>query len=230
MTRPKWWKLLGIVAFAVMAPAQEAQADIYRYVDEKGVIHFSNTPSSPRFQLYMKEGRVNRALVNDPAPVAVFRERLQRYDPMILQAARRHGLDECLVTAVIKVESNFDPGAVSRKGALGLMQLMPDTARDLRVRNCFDPGENLNGGVRHLRYLLDYFNGNLKLALAAYNAGRDAVLQYRGIPPYPETQQYVQLVLQYYDLYQRDAKKRVEGPGASPTVARNAVSALARGD
>jgi soluble lytic murein transglycosylase-like protein len=229
MIRPYWWKLFGIVGLAATALAQGVEADIYRYVDERGVIHFSNTPSSPRFQLYMKEGR-SRPLINDPLPLAISRERLQRYDPMILHAARRHGLDECLVTAVIKVESNFDPGAVSRKGAQGLMQLMPDTARDLGVRNCFDAGENLNGGVRHLRYLLDYFKGNLKHALAAYNAGRDAVLQYRGIPPYPETQQYVQMVLQYYDLYQRDGKKRAGTPGAPQAVASNAVSALAKGD
>jgi soluble lytic murein transglycosylase len=179
-----------------------AGADIYRYVDAKGVIHFSNAPNAPHFKLFMKEDRDSRPLESGFAPVS--RERLQKFDPLIQQAAGRHGLDHHLVMAVIKVESDFVPSAVSSKGAQGLMQLMPGTARDLGVRNAFDPTENMDGGVRHLRSLLEFFKGNLQYALAAYNAGRDAVLQHRGIPPYPETQQYVKMVLHYYDRFQRE--------------------------
>ncbi len=191
------WGVLLVIAW--IAPSY---ADIYRYVDSKGVIHFSNVPTNPNYRLYMKEERGSRPLVSETKPIS--RARVDRYDPLIEHTARRHGLDHSLVTAVIKVESDFDPGAVSSKGARGLMQLMPGTARELGVRDSFDPWENVEGGVRYLRNLLDFFNGNLPLALAAYNAGREAVLQYRGIPPYPETQQYVAKVLQYYDLFRRE--------------------------
>jgi soluble lytic murein transglycosylase-like protein len=113
----------------------------------------------------------------------------------IRDAAGRYGLPEELVTAVIRVESGFNPRAVSRKGAQGLMQLMPATASQLGVRDVFDTAENIEGGVRHLRGLIERFENNLSLALAAYNAGERAVLQYGGIPPYPETQQYVARIL-----------------------------------
>jgi soluble lytic murein transglycosylase-like protein len=113
----------------------------------------------------------------------------------IRDAAERHGLSEQLVTAVIRVESGFNPRAVSPKGAQGLMQLMPATASQLGVRNVFDVAENIDGGVRHLRGLIERFENNLSLALAAYNAGERAVLQYGGIPPYPETEQYVARIL-----------------------------------
>jgi hypothetical protein len=186
-----------------------AEADIFRWVDAKGVIHFSNAPNSPNYQLYMHENRDTRPPSTSlgVASMPVSRERLSKYDPLIQEMARRHGVDECLVTAVIKVESNFDPGAVSRKGAQGLMQLMPETARELGVRNSFDPVQNMDGGVRYLRYMLEFFEGRLPLALAAYNAGRDAVLQHRGIPPYAETQQYVKLVIQHFDQLQREFGK-----------------------
>jgi soluble lytic murein transglycosylase-like protein len=116
----------------------------------------------------------------------------------IRDAAERYGLSEQLVAAVIRVESGFNPRAVSPKGAQGLMQLMPGTASMLGVRNSFDPRENIDGGVRHLRSLIDRFSDNLALALAAYNAGERAVVQHGGIPPYPETQQYVTKVMSFY--------------------------------
>ena len=118
-----------------------------------------------------------------------------RYGQEIQEISARHGVNPDLVEAVIRAESAFNPWAVSRKGARGLMQLMPQTASALGVRNSFDPRENIDGGVRHLRYLLDRYPGNVPLALAAYNAGENAVDYYRGIPPYPETQQYVQRIL-----------------------------------
>ena len=125
------------------------------------------------------------------------------YDEIIKTAAVRHRIDSNLIKAVIRVESDFVAHAVSPKGALGLMQLMPGTARMLKVRRAFDPNANVDGGVRHLRYLMDRYQGNLRLVLAAYNAGEGAVKKYKGIPPYPETQDYVRRVLQYRDVYVR---------------------------
>lgn len=122
----------------------------------------------------------------------------QQYAVEILQAAERYGVEAKLVEAVIGVESAFDPWAVSPKGARGLMQLMPGTAFSLGVRNSFSPRQNIEGGVRHLRHLLDRYRGRLPLALAAFNAGAQAVDRYRGIPPYPETREYVRRVLRRY--------------------------------
>lgn len=122
----------------------------------------------------------------------------------IRDAARRHGVSEALIFAVIRYESDFDPFAVSRKGARGLMHLMPDTARSLGVRDAFDPIDNIDGGVRHLRGLLDRFDDNVALALAAYNAGERAVATYGGVPPYPETREYVRRVLGLFRELTRD--------------------------
>ena len=121
--------------------------------------------------------------------------------------ARRHGLDPLLVRALIRAESNFDPRAVSPKGAVGLMQLMPQTAQRYGVENRFDPVQNVEGGVRYLRDLIAMFEGNLTLALAAYNAGEGAVLKYgRRVPPYPESQQYVVRVRGFYDRFRHASR------------------------
>ena len=117
------------------------------------------------------------------------------YRGLIREAAERHAVATALVESVVRVESNFEPRAISPKGARGLMQLMPATAAQLGVRNVFDVRENIDAGVRHLRYLLDLYQGNVSLALAAYNAGVEAVAKYRGIPPYAETQAYVARIL-----------------------------------
>ena len=121
-----------------------------------------------------------------------------RFEVAVRSASERYGVDPALIWAVMKVESNFNSRAVSPKGAKGLMQLMPETAQLHNVGDIFDPTENINGGVRHLRLLLDRFKGNVRMALAAYNAGVGAVEQYKDVPPFPETRKYVRRVLNYY--------------------------------
>lgn len=181
-------------------------ADIYKYVDKDGVIHFSNVPTNGDWKLIIKEKRVQFNLGQD----------FEKYGAEIWKASQRHSVDYNLVKAVIKAESNFNPQATSRAGARGLMQLMPQTANLLGVNNSFHPEENIDGGVRYLRYLLNLFNDNLSLALAAYNAGEKAVFRYRGIPPYQETQTYVQRVLQYFQKYGRES-----GPPVQPSHSEN---------
>ncbi len=161
-----------------------------RLVDGEGVVHFTNVPADPRY----------RGLPGATTGTSVGWLRLPersrvRYDADIKEMARQYGVSPALVEAVVKVESGFDPKAVSPKGAGGLMQLMPQTASSLGVLDRFDPQENIRGGVRHLRYLLDRYRGSVALALAAYNAGEGAVDTHRGIPPFSETEQYVARVL-----------------------------------
>ena len=125
----------------------------------------------------------------------------QEFSEAISLAAERHGVDAQLVRAVIKVESDFNAQARSHKGAQGLMQLMPETARLHKVVDAYDPRENIDGGVRHLRLLLDQYRGDLELTLAAYNAGINAVEKYRGVPPFGETKEYIRRVLSFYSRY-----------------------------
>lgn len=169
-----------------------ATAEIYKYTDERGVMHFTNMPTSPKYRPVVtgNKSSVSFSSFND-----------RQYDHIIRMLCREHQMDFALVKAVIKAESAFNPHAVSRKGAQGLMQLMPGTARDLMVDDPFDPYDNLRGGVRYLRQMLDTFGGNVTLALAAYNAGPGAVQSSNAVPPYPETRTYVRRVLQYHREY-----------------------------
>jgi soluble lytic murein transglycosylase-like protein len=194
----------GSLALAVLAPCGAA-ADIYAYTDKDGVTHFTNRrPSDGRYKLYLKANdRPGRrgAGVTPVAPSDRSSERFLRYDRWIREAATLYQLPEALVRAVIKVESDYDPRAVSGAGARGLMQLMPETGLQMQMRDPFDPRMNIFAGTRYLRILANTFNGDLELTIAGYNAGEGAVMRYGGIPPYEETQNYVLQVLRYYHRY-----------------------------
>lgn len=190
--------------------ASPASADIYTYTDENGVVHYSNTPPRRRRGVRTirtrptetaRARRGGRSLgPRDDSP-----ERYHRYDAFIREAAALYRLPESFVRAVIRVESDYNPQVVSHAGACGLMQLMPATAARMGVRDPFDPRQNILGGTRYLRILANHFNGDLVLTIAAYNAGEGAVMRYRGIPPYEETQRYVRRVLRhYYDFLQAE--------------------------
>jgi soluble lytic murein transglycosylase-like protein len=125
----------------------------------------------------------------------------RRFHPIILQAAGRHNIDPALVKAIIMAESGYNPNAISKKGAKGLMQLMPSTAEALGVEDAFNPEQNISGGVRYFKQLVNRFDGDVKLALAAYNAGSKKVRHYQGIPPYKSTHYYIEKVFKYYELY-----------------------------
>lgn len=177
---------------AATLTAIPAGAEVYRLKGPDGTVHFTNAPTDPQYR------RMAAVTGSEAGWLRLPKGDTRPYLTEIIEASNRYGVPDRLVTAVIRAESGFNPRAVSRKGAQGLMQLMPATASNLGVRNSFDPRENIHGGVRHLRGLIDRFPGNLPLAIAAYNAGEKAVLTYGGIPPYPETQDYVGKVLRFY--------------------------------
>jgi len=190
-------RLLVVVATTWMVlqtvPAVLA-GSIHRYVDESGRVVFTNlgtdrTASTPASNPLLQAVAKARS-------AAVSREEL--YAPLIEEAAGRYKVSPDLVKAMIRIESNFNPEAVSNKGCKGLMQLLPDTAKRFGVKDIFDPTQNLEGGVKYVRFLLDYFKNDLSLALAGYNAGENAVTRYKGIPPYRETKDYVKKVTALY--------------------------------
>jgi soluble lytic murein transglycosylase len=185
--------LCGLLLLA--AAAGDAGGQIYTFVDSRGVTHFSNVPNDPRYVPIPKPRR--HPVPRPRAPHYV------GYDGLILLTALEHGVPPGLVKAVIAAESLFDSDAVSRKGAQGLMQLMPTTASKLGVADPFSADQNVRGGVRYLRQMLDRY-GDMQRALAAYNAGPKAVDRYHGVPPYPETRAYVQRVMTYYRDYNGD--------------------------
>ena len=179
---------LGVVLIIIVCPI--VHADIYRYKDRKGVWHFTNIKSDKRYKLYIRD--------YSKKPLQYIKE----YDGIIRQASKRFKVDPNLIKAVIKAESDFNHKAISRKGAQGLMQLMPQTADEMDVDNPFNPEENIFGGTRYLSILLERFKNNKHMALAAYNAGPEAVEDHKGIPPYRETRTFVKRVLSYYKKYQ----------------------------
>lgn len=181
--------LIGVTFFVTPA----AQGDIYLYIDSQGVLHFTNTPTSSKYKVYMSEKPgYNKKYYN-----------IKSYDDVISEAAMRNSISPSLLKAVIHVESYFNPKAVSRKGALGLMQIMPENLEALNINDPFDPWENIMGGAQYFRAMLERFSGQVDLALAAYNAGPTAVEKYNDIPPYPETQKYVRKVMKVFRIYRK---------------------------
>lgn len=181
--------VLILIGFA----AAPAQGDIYMYRDPNGVMHFTNTPASPHYRVYI---RTHKPRFYTPPDV-------DKYDRIIREAARRHGVDFFLVKAIILAESSFNPRAVSKKGARGLMQIMPQNYTTLNIEDPFDPQQNIMGGTRYFRALYDRYEGKLALSLSAYNAGPTIVDRYQRIPPIPETERYVEKVLRYYRQYKK---------------------------
>jgi soluble lytic murein transglycosylase-like protein len=198
-------RLFLMTALAACAASAPAFADIYSFKDERGVVHFTNiTPSDKRFRMIRRE-------VNNPAPMPVAsgspvympsQANIQRFSSLIEAVAQAHGVESALVHAVISAESGYNPAALSKAGARGLMQLMPATAQRYGVQNIMDPQENISGGVKYLKDLLQMFQGNMELAVAAYNAGENAVVRYGNkVPPYAETVNYVPKVLGFYNKF-----------------------------
>jgi soluble lytic murein transglycosylase len=187
--------LLGLGVFVILITGfrSNALADIYMYIDSQGVMHFTNAPTSTDYQVYIKERPKRQGGGIDS----------NRFDRYIDEAAILHGVDFPLLKAVIRAESAFNPKAVSKKGALGLMQLMPANLKSFQVHDPFDPWQNIMGGARYLKFLIKRFKGQVPLALAAYNAGPRTVDIHRGIPPIPETEAYVERVMKFFYLYKK---------------------------
>jgi len=190
------WKIQLLTFNILLLLVTGAAADIYKYVDADGVVHFTNDPPTKKFKLYRREASFTPSGHGGSAVPSSIGSIIRHY-------SEKYRLEEGLLHAVIKAESNYNATAVSKKGALGMMQLMPGTARLLHVDNPLDPAENISGGSRYLRQMLDEFNGNLDFAIAAYNAGPNAVRRHGGIPPYEETRTYVKRVKQYLSTYRQ---------------------------
>jgi len=198
----KLWECIPTLIMLGLCLAQPAWSDIYAYSANDGTVNLSNVPTDSRYAILLPAPQ--KAM-----PVAATREASLKlankvqYEQIVAETARIYGLDSALLHAVISVESRYSPNAVSRRGAIGLMQLMPETAKRYGVIDSFDPVQNLHGGARHLQYLLKIFNNDISLALAAYNAGEGSVVKYGNrIPPFPETTNYVPQVLGFYQRYQ----------------------------
>lgn len=179
----------GLLFFLIHS---SVRADIFMYIDSQGVLHFTNTPTSSQYTLYIKER---------PKPAVETKE----FDDIIQEASSRFGLSFSLLKAMIKVESGFNSRAISKKGALGLMQVMPQNLQAFRIQDPYDPRDNILGGARYFKSLVERFQGKLPLALAAYNAGPTLVDKHEDIPPIPETREYVKRVMKYFYLYKKDS-------------------------
>jgi len=190
-----WAALVAAAAGLAVASPCEAGRPIYTFIDANGVVHFTDTPRDGRYR-ELPTPKLGRGRSSRPP-------QRWEYDGLIGLTAREHDLEPALVKAVIAAESNFDPEAISRKGAQGLMQLMPVTATTLGVEDPLRPTDNVRGGARYLRLMLDRY-GDVERAVAAYNAGPSAVDRWGGVPPYPETRDYVRRVLNYYRHYHGD--------------------------
>ena len=182
----------AVLAVGLWVAPMPAFADVYFYKDSQGVLTFTNVPNHGGYRRVIRD---TNAQGSGPSMVN------GSYEELIRAASGRHSVNADLIRAVIRAESDFRSNARSHKGAMGLMQLMPETARLHNVGDAYDPSENLEGGVRHLKMLLERYQGDLQLSLAAYNAGSGAVEKHGGIPPFTETKDYVRRVLRFYDSY-----------------------------
>jgi soluble lytic murein transglycosylase len=179
-----------IAAISFFLFQQSAHADIYMYIDSNGVLHFTNAPTTSQYRLYIKERPKQTETSNT-------------YDTLIGEASQLFDISFPLLKAMIKVESNFNSKAVSKAGAMGLMQIMPENVKNLKIRDPFNPRDNIMGGATYLKEMMKRFNGRLPLALAAYNAGPSMVARYNAIPPIKETEDYVKKVMKYFYLYKK---------------------------
>ncbi len=190
-----WIALLGACLATVPALAQPKDSDIVYAYEQGDVAYFTDeTPEVPNYKVY-------RFSVRDAFREALSQLSRDEIRTLIRQYADEYGVEPALVEAIVKAESSYNPNAVSHKGARGLMQLMPATADSLGVQNIHDPKENLRGGVRYFQQLLVRYGGEIDRAVAAYNAGPKAVEKYKGVPPYPETVDYVAKVRKYYEAF-----------------------------
>ena len=212
--RRRTWSITVVVGVAMVACATRASAHIYKVEDPAtGVIYYTNAPSAAAAKIVVRE-------LPRPMPVsALSPSRLpagdtpKNFDDLIREMSRAYDVEYALVKAVIKAESGFNHRAVSPKGAQGLMQLMPATAAQHQVADVFKPRDNIEGGVRHLKWLLDRYAGNVPFAVAAYNAGHARVEAVGGIPNIPETREYLARVMRFRENYRRERPAKDKGPG-----------------
>jgi len=198
---------LTILLLCLLLLAAPARADIYTYTDASGTVYFSNVPDNKRYTLFMRTPTEKAATPLTGDPSLSMPGNRTRFTPLVKEAASQNRLDAALLHALITTESGYNPRAMSRKGAKGLMQLMPGTASRYGVSDAFDPAQNVHAGARYLSDLLQIFNQDLNLALAAYNAGEKSVIKYGNhIPPYRETVAYVPKVLDTYRKFRLFAK------------------------
>ncbi len=206
-----------LVLFCLLSHVAYAQGAMYKYTDERGIVHYTNVPADKRYRpvtYSLPSGKPKLTIRSVPDVYSIDRRQLRfgntlyhtNFDHHIEHAARINRVDPMLVKAVIKTESNFNRYAVSSKGAQGLMQLMPATAKYLNVQDPFDPWQNIYGGTKYLRELLDSFNGDLRLSIAAYNAGPTRVMKLGGVPRIPETISYVGKVIRQYQNYRNSGR------------------------
>lgn len=207
-------RLIGGALAALLLAWTPLDAAVYRWVDAQGRVHFTDQPDHPGYRKLVRTWKGWREPSFDARR---FRENQRRFAPLIAETAREHGLPDALLHAIVTAESAYDPNALSSAGAVGLMQLMPGTARRYGVTSRTNPRANVQGGTRYLKALLELFDDDVRLAVAAYNAGENAVLRHgRRVPPYPETRTYVRRVMEHYRRYS-EARPEAFGP-AGPGV------------